>query len=327
MKKFATLFFCCSFGLLISCVPAKKLEDARAKNERLMRENEEYLSKLNKLNADHKALVDHVANLEKVNNELEEDTAECGMKYRKAAAQNERLNELYEGAVKQYKDLLANSSNQTRKLNQQLAEKEKDLLDKEQRLSDLESDLEKKKRDLAEKEKKIDELQSVLFTKDSAANALRAKIKEALIGFNDEDLSVEMKNGKVYVSLSEQLLFKSGSADVDPKGADALGKLARVLNNNKDIQIMIEGHTDNVPYKGSGEIKDNWDLSVKRATSIVRLLHKNKVDPKRITAAGRGEFHPVATNETAEGRSKNRRTEIILSPKLDEVFKILNIEQ
>jgi chemotaxis protein MotB len=177
------------------------------------------------------------------------------------------------------------------------------------------------------KEKKIHELQEILSRKDSAVNDLRTVITDALIGFDDEDLTVNVKGGKVYVSLSEQLLFKSGSSKVDPKGSEAIEKLAGVLKNNKEIQVLIEGHTDNVPLSGKGDIKDNWDLSVKRATSIVRILQNNKIDAKRIVASGRGEFMPVASNDSPDGRSKNRRTEIILSPKLDEVFKILNIEQ
>lgn len=143
----------------------------------------------------------------------------------------------------------------------------------------------------------------------------------ALKGVNEGDLSIEMKNGKVYVTLSNKLLFTSGSTVVDEAGKNALSKLANVLNDNKDIHVMVEGHTDT--DKGL----DNWDLSVKRATSIVRILSDDyKVDPTRVTASGRGEFMPVASNKTAEGKGKNRRTEIILTPNLDELFTILNAQ-
>jgi chemotaxis protein MotB len=145
-----------------------------------------------------------------------------------------------------------------------------------------------------------------------------------LVGFKSDELSVELKNGKVYVSLAEKLLFKSGSAMVDPKGKEALGKLAAVQEKNPDIDVMIEGHTDNVPLI-PGKFDDNWDLSVSRATSIVRILTEdNNVEPKRVTAAGRSEFVPLVSNDTPEGKARNRRTEIILSPKLDELFQILN---
>ena len=144
------------------------------------------------------------------------------------------------------------------------------------------------------------------------------------MGFENDDLSVKIQNGKVYVSLEEKLLFKSGSTTVDPKGIDALKKLAHVLEQNNDINVTIEGHTDNVPFKSGSDIKDNWDLSVQRATSIIRIiLEYSKVDPKQLTASGKGEFFPLVQNTTAALRAKNRRTEIILMPKLDELFKIL----
>jgi chemotaxis protein MotB len=154
------------------------------------------------------------------------------------------------------------------------------------------------------------------------SDALKNKMAEALKGFSSNDLSVIQKNGKVYVSLSENLLFPSGSAVVNKKGVDALSKLAAVLNLNNDVAINIEGHTDSIPIKG--RYKDNWDLSTARANAIVRILVDNyKVDPLRVMASGHSRYDPVDTNSTPEGRSKNRRTEIILSPKLDEMYKLL----
>ena len=155
-------------------------------------------------------------------------------------------------------------------------------------------------------------------------NALRDIVSKALYGFEGQGLTVNIKNGKVYVSLEEQLLFKSGSTEVDSRGVDALKRLARVLEQNPEINIMIEGHTDDVPIRRGGTIKDNWDLSVLRATSIVRiLLDGARIDPTRLTTSGRGEYLPVDPASSPEARRKNRRTEIILSPKLDELFKIL----
>jgi len=143
------------------------------------------------------------------------------------------------------------------------------------------------------------------------------------LSFNSDEITVEMKNGKVYVSMTDKLLFRSGSAEVEDKGKDAIKKLAEVLNKNTDVSIMIEGHTDNIPIK-TAQFQDNWDLSVGRSTNIVRLLDETyKVDAKRLTAAGRGEYLPKASNETPEGRAKNRRTEIILTPKLDELYKLI----
>ena len=152
---------------------------------------------------------------------------------------------------------------------------------------------------------------------------LKNSIADALMNYKTDELSVYIKDGMVYVSLAEKLLFKSGSDVVDPKGREALKSLALVINNTKDISVLIEGHTDNVPIK-TKVFKDNWDLSTARATSIVRILTvDNGFDAKRITASGRGQFHPVKENDTVEGRAGNRRTEVILSPDLKEIYKLL----
>jgi len=177
--------------------------------------------------------------------------------------------------------------------------------------------------ELKTKAERMDELDRRLRAQNDAMNGLRKKVSDALVNFKAEDLTVTMKDGKVYVSLSEQLLFASGSAKVDPKGKEALGKLAEVLIANADINVMVEGHTDTIPIRTAG-FKDNWELSAARATSIVRILTADhKLDPKRVTAAGRGEFIPVASNRDADGRARNRRTEIILTPDLKELFGIL----
>jgi len=187
----------------------------------------------------------------------------------------------------------------------------------------LSTELQNKKRELDDREKRINEMEAIIARQDSITNRLNSVIRDALLGFQDDELSVEVKNGKVYVSMSDKLLFKSGSATVEEKGKEAIEKLGNVLEKNPDIDILIEGHTDNVPIK-TATYKDNWDLSTGRATSIVRLLADNHdLDEKRITAAGRGEFMPRATNDTKEGRALNRRTEIILAPKLDELMNLL----
>lgn len=185
-------------------------------------------------------------------------------------------------------------------------------------------ELDEKERLLAEREKALYDLRQVIARQDSITKRLNDILRNALLGFNSDELSVEIKNGKVYVSMSDKLLFKSGSAAVEAKGKEAIKLLADVLGKNQDIDILIEGHTDNVPIK-TVVYRDNWDLSVARATSIVRILTEDyKIAPTRLTASGRGEFMPRATNETPEGRASNRRTEIILSPKLDEIMQLLN---
>jgi chemotaxis protein MotB len=175
---------------------------------------------------------------------------------------------------------------------------------------------------LEEEQKRLTQMRQLMDQQRQAIENLRKKMTDALVNFRPEELTVSIKNGKVYVSLQESLLFPSGSAAVNPKGKEALGTLAQVLNLNPDINVSIEGHTDSIPMKGKFE--DNWALSVGRATSIVRILTDTyKVDPTRVIASGRSKYEPVDANETPEGRARNRRTEIILSPKLDELMKLL----
>ncbi len=176
---------------------------------------------------------------------------------------------------------------------------------------------------IAQQQERLANLQRVINAQRDAMNNLRKTVADALINFQADELSVYIKDGNVYVSLSEKLLFKSGSAVVDPKGKEALATLARVLNNTKDITVDIEGHTDNVPIK-TAQFPDNWALSVSRATSIVRVLSMDYgVDPKRLVASGKGEYYPTKDNSTPEGRAGNRRTEIIISPNLNELYDIL----
>ncbi|MGV3638744.1 MAG: OmpA family protein, partial [Flavobacteriales bacterium] len=181
-------------------------------------------------------------------------------------------------------------------------------------------ELKAKDAELQDKARRMDDLDRRLKAQTDAMNALRKKVADALVNFKAEDLSVTMRDGKVYVSLSEKLLFPSGSAAVEPKGKEALVQLAQVMGNNADIDILVEGHTDNVPIK-RGRFSDNWDLSTARATSIVRILQTAGLDPTRVTAAGRGEYVPLASNDTPDGKQRNRRTEIILNPRLDELYR------
>lgn len=182
------------------------------------------------------------------------------------------------------------------------------------------SEITKLSGDLAAREKRLKEVEEVLRKRDEATNALKEKLQQALLGFTKSGLTVEIKNGKVYVSLTDKLLFPSGSIIIDEKGKQALTQLANVLKQQPEINIAVEGHTDNQKINNLGQIKDNWDLSVLRATSVVRYLTENgKVESVRMTATGKGEFQPLGTNANADGRSKNRRIEIVLSPKLDEL--------
>ncbi|MCW3111691.1 MAG: hypothetical protein JWR18_87 [Segetibacter sp.] len=190
------------------------------------------------------------------------------------------------------------------------------------RLQDASSRLNMSQEQIVEQQRRLEQLQSLIDQQRKNTELLRSKITDALVGFNSNELTVSTKNGKVYVSLQENLLFPSGSAVVNPKGKQALGKLADVLNTNPNINVNIEGHTDSIPMRGKFE--DNWALSVGRSTAIVRILTDTyKVDPTRVTASGRSKYVPVDNNTTADGRAKNRRTEIILEPKLDELMQLI----
>ena len=171
---------------------------------------------------------------------------------------------------------------------------------------------------------KVFELEKLVLEKEKKLNLLRKNLSDALLNFEGNGLKVDQRNGKVYVSMENKLLFKSGSWKVQPDGRKAIKQLSKVLAGNPEISVLIEGHTDNVPYSGKGVIKNNWDLSTKRATAIIDLLLINKlVPPQNITAAGRGEFFPIASNSDEKGRSANRRIEVILTPQLDEISKLL----
>jgi len=210
---------------------------------------------------------------------------------------------------KQYVDLSNQNLSQSEQFSLDLQQKSNELINKEKLL--------------LEREKALTDLQKVVARQDSITRRLNDILRNALLGFKSDELSVEVKNGKVYVSLSDKLLFKSGSAAIETKGVEAIKVLAEVLDKNNDIDILIEGHTDSIPIKTT-VFKDNWDLSVARATSIVRILTIDyNITPTRLTASGKGEFSPRASNTTPEGRASNRRTEIILSPKLDEIMKLL----
>lgn len=232
-------------------------------------------------------------------------------------AENERLsaeltarNAAYTDLDGRHEALKAESATTTDQLRKDLGKKADELSAKE--------------RTLQEREKTLREMQAEIARRDSITARLNSILRDALLGFQADELTVEVKNGKVYVSMSDKLLFRSGSAGVESKGKEAIVALAKVLEKNPEIDILVEGHTDNVPIK-TAVFKDNWDLSAARASSIVRILSEEyKVEPTRLTAAGRGEFQPRGDNSTADGRASNRRTEIILSPKLDELMNLLN---
>ena len=226
--------------------------------------------------------------------------------------ENDALNNRIDALLKDTAALGRDIRNYQTMLNTNLGEQDK-----------LNALLSQKMSELDERERIINELQDMMNAQSEKVQQLLNSVKDALLGFDSEELTVSEKNGKVYVAMSDKLLFQSGSAKVDKRGKEALAKLAEVLNKQIDIDVFIEGHTDSKPIH-TATFKDNWDLSVIRATSVVRILTKDYgVKPLQIQPCGRGEFMPIADNENAEGRSKNRRTEIIMAPKLDKLMEML----
>lgn len=234
-----------------------------------------------------------------------------------------------EGNIKQLKQQIASQQDTIKAKSQTLQELENAIAGLNKEKTSLQNDasskqslINKNKQELLSQQKKLEQLQALMDQQKNAIEEIRKKMADALTGFKSNELTVSTKNGKVYVSLQENLLFPSGSAVVNPKGKEALNKLAEVLNVNPDITVDIEGHTDSIPIRG--KYQDNWDLSLARAASIVRILTIDyKVSPERVIASGHSQFEPVQSNATPEGRALNRRTDIILSPKLDELFKLL----
>ncbi len=192
-----------------------------------------------------------------------------------------------------------------------------------EKLQEMLDQLEGLQGDLREREMRLSEVERKLNERDSVVNALRKNISDALLGFRDKGLTVDVRNGKVYVSLSNKLLFASGSTKIDQNGQAALRELAGALKEQEDISIMVEGHTDDVPVANLGDIKDNWDLSVMRSTEVVRILVESGLSPTRVIPSGRSEYIPKVEEKTTEARAANRRTEIIISPKLDELFDLI----
>lgn len=317
-----------------SCVPATQFREVDRKSGSLQQERDELMAENEHLTVQNREMKARINSVEERQEAFVEDSIRLHGQIQEQKEEIARLERKYADLEETHESLLRGNARETRRLLNQLQSAQEDLAKKEQLMRELEGDLTEQRQNLTRLRAELEarnarlmEMEEMLYRKDSIMNVLRQTVSDALLGFEGQGLSVTQKNGKVYVSLEEKLLFGSGSTVVDPNGKRALQQLARVLARNPEIRIMIEGHTDDVPFRKGSSIKDNWDLSVLRATSIVRiLLESADIDPKRITAAGRGEFLPVDPAKTPEARRKNRRTEIILSPNLDELYKILEID-
>ncbi|HEX8563806.1 MAG TPA: OmpA family protein [Flavobacterium sp.] len=316
IKRISIAFL--ALALSSSCVSKKvyteletKFADLKKENRRLSDENDELSQAKYQLETDYAAAQAELA-------KTKADRDRFQSQFSAAETNLKNLQASYNALEKNSDEVLQTNMNKNRELLAQLEAKEKALAAEQQRLNKLKSDLQASSDRLAE-------LENLMASKDAAMKKLKETLSKALNSFEGKGLTVQEKDGKVYVSMENKLLFSSGSWAVGAEGRRAVVEVAKVLADNPDISVLIEGHTDDDAYAGSGPIADNWDLSTKRATAIVSILGENKkVNRQNLTAAGRSEYAPLATNETAEGKAKNRRIEIILTPKLDEISRMLN---
>ncbi len=315
---------------MISCVPARKYEEVFDK-QKLCAEELESLktlsTNLETLNTELKSGYDQMK--DKVGR-LESDTTLLGKSLRVKEKQYDKIDDLNQRIQDQLESLQQGTRIELSKREAELEATRLELQKREDELRALESELNKKKTDLEKlskelllREKRVKELEELIAKKDAAVKALKDKVAHALMGFKDKGLTVEQKNGKVYISMEAKLLFASASTKVDEEGEKALIELAKILQDQVDLEVLVEGHTDTDKMKASNHPSDNWELSVLRATSVVKIMLKNStMDPTTITAAGRSEYIPLDEND----KSKNRRIEVILIPKLDELFEIISNE-
>lgn len=304
--------------LASSCVSTKVYNELEDKYTRLRKENTDLVDEHDALKQAQSKLKNEFASLEQAYDKAIDERDQLQREYAGVKSNYDNLKASYDALEKNSSASIAANARKNRELLAQLEEKEAALAAENTRLQKLQKELNMRS-------SRINELESVIASKDAAMKKLKDAISKALLDFEGKGLTVEQRDGKVYVSMENKLLFGSGSWAVGDEGRRAVSALGSVLADNPDISVLIEGHTDNVPYTGSGNVQGNWDLSTKRATAIVNILRENsRIKARNLTAAGRGEYAPIASNATADGKAKNRRIEVILTPKLDEVTKLLN---
>ena len=322
-----------SFTLLIltSCVTPKMHNALHAQYDKAKLQIVNKDKKIISLNEKVEEQEGIIANIKRQLQELRNDSVQNGKALVQLQNFYDELSSAYDLLASKNSRNMAEKAKETKALLKQLEQAQNDLLTKEDELNNLSNSLTEKQLALENAQKELEarsirvaELESIINKKDSMVTALKQRISKALIGLEGEGLTVVQKNGKVYVSLEEDLLFASGKYVVGSAGVSALNKLATALAGQKDLEILVEGHTDSIPLSGKSAVKDNWDLSVLRATAVVKVLMSNPdLNPTQLTAAGRGEYMPFKSNATPEGRSSNRRIEIILAPNLDDLFDLL----
>lgn len=311
--------------LLSGCVTKQKYNELEGHykvcSENLAVLNQDNINTVNQ----NKQLEQQVEQLKARTKQLANDTLTLSKRLAQSEKDLVKAIRDYDELLKQFAELNMTNNTQVNKLLADIEKIKTQLNEREAEINQQRDELNLAAMELSDKESRLSELQSILDQKNAEVKRLKETVSNALKGFEGSGLNVYEKNGKVYVSMDDKLLFASGSWVINNEGMQAISKLAEVLEADEDISILIEGHTDNVPYKGAGQVKDNWDLSVMRATAVVKAILKNdKIAPSRLSASGRSEYFPIDSNDNAEARAKNRRTEIILTPKLDKLFQIIN---
>ena len=330
MKK-SILYLSAILFLVSSCVAPKIHNSLLSEHETANNKLSTSEKKVLQLNNDLEEKEGKILILETQLSELRNDSVQNGKALTILQDKYNELSDTYDLLTSKNSRYMADKAKETKKLLEQLEQAQTALFEKEDELNNLsnslgvkEEELKLAEQELSARSIRVTELETIINRKDSMVTALKKSISKALIGLEGEGLTIEQRNGKVYISLEEDLLFASGKYIVNSGGVTALNKLATVLSTQTDLEILVEGHTDNIPLSGNGLVKDNWDLSVMRATNVVKVLTKNpSLNPLQLTAAGRAEFVPIASNETKQGRSSNRRIEMILSPNLDDLFDLL----
>ena len=328
MKIFNIVIFAFLVYTFSSCVPARKFEEIAEKQEVCAKDLKALKTLKTELETENVELQSISDRLSEETKRLRSDTTLLGKSLRMKEKQYDKINLLNERIQEQLEMLQKGNAIEKQQLMADLERRKMELLKLEDELNELEIDLNAKKVDLEnmsvqlqKREERVNELEQIIANKDAIVKALKDKVANALLGFRDKGLSVEEKNGKVYVSMDAKLLFASGSTKVDAQGVKALKELAKVLESQEDLEILVEGHTDTDKMKSSSHPSDNWELSVLRATSVVKIMLSNSnMDPVTISAAGRSEFIPI----DSENKAKNRRIEVVLIPKLDELFDIIS---
>ena len=316
-----------------SCVTGKKYNSLNDKSLMLLSERDSLKAENMWLAMSNRELTTKTAQLTEEAGRIKDELDKVQADLTRSRDEVSRLTTSYDDLQRAQKELVAGNAQETQRLLAELSKAQTDLKQREDLMRDLEMNLDTKKATLEEltyelerRNKRLAELERMLDAQQKAVKALKDKVSEALFGFENNGLTVTMKNGQVYVSMDDKLLFKTGSYEIDANGRNALRKLGTLLEKNPDVTITIEGHTDDVPYRAAPgqQILDNWDLSVKRATTVVRVLTQDThINPKRLVASGRSEYMPVDAQKTPDARQKNRRTEIILTPDLTDLYKIL----